>query len=291
MNSSSLINGSDFIAVILSSDEMDPKDQIKKGISAIDLGNCTEQIKEYYNISKNESLIILNMESKRNESNTNSGNNNNAFDIGKSSQIEIYDNSGRKLELSVCKEDIKILKYIGDLKEELNIDKAINLAKSGIDVFNASDDFFNNICHEYDNTDGKDIIINDRRNDIYKNVSFCDKGCSYQGMNYDLMIANCICDTSIIENSMENNNNTINNKEEKKGFESIKKSIIASLIDFNYGVLYCYNLVFNIKFLKTNIGFYSMLMLFFLQFICFFIYLYKKLKSLKYFMLIFKSKN
>ena len=118
VNSSTLINGSDFIAVVLSSDEIDPKEQIKKGISAIDLGNCTEQIKEYYNISKDESLIILNMESKRNESKTNTENNNNAFDIGKSSQIEIYDKSGRKLELSVCKEDIKILKYIGDLKEE-----------------------------------------------------------------------------------------------------------------------------------------------------------------------------
>ena len=31
------------------------------------------------------------------------------------------------MELSVCKEDIKILKYIGDLKKELNIDKAMNL--------------------------------------------------------------------------------------------------------------------------------------------------------------------
>ena len=48
----------------------DPKKQLEKGISAIDLGNCTEQIKEHYNISKNESLIILNMESNRDESNT-----------------------------------------------------------------------------------------------------------------------------------------------------------------------------------------------------------------------------
>ena len=47
VNSSTLINGSDFIAVVLSSDEIDPKEQIKKGISAFDLGNCTEQIKEY----------------------------------------------------------------------------------------------------------------------------------------------------------------------------------------------------------------------------------------------------
>ena len=55
--SSALINGSDFLAVVLSSDDMDPKEQIKKGISAIDLGNCTGRMKECY-ISKNESLII-----------------------------------------------------------------------------------------------------------------------------------------------------------------------------------------------------------------------------------------
>ena len=90
VNSSSLINGSDFIAVVLDSNEMDPKEQIKKGISAIDLGNCNGQIKEYYNISKDEPIIILNMESKRNESNTNIDNNNNAFDIGKNNIYYFY---------------------------------------------------------------------------------------------------------------------------------------------------------------------------------------------------------
>jgi len=191
VNSSALINGSDFIAVVLSSDKMDPKEQLEKGISAIDLGNCTGQIKEHYNISKDESLIILNMESKRNESKKGEKDNNNAYDIGKNMQIEIYDKSGRKLNLSVCNE--KIMKYIGDV-EEIDIQSAMSLASKGIDVFNASDEFFNNICHNYNNTDGKDIIIDDRRTDIYQNVSFCQTGCTYTGMNYELMIANCICD-------------------------------------------------------------------------------------------------
>ena len=290
VNSSALINGSDFIAVVLSSEQLDPKEQIKKGISAIDLGNCTEQLKEYYNISKDESLIILNMESKRDESKINTENDNNAIEIGKSSQIEIYDNSGRKLELIVCKDDIKILKYIGDLKDELYIDTAMNLAESGVDIFDSTDDFFNNICHEYDNSDGKDIVIVDRRNDIYKNISFCDLGCIYNGMDYELMIANCICDTNILESGIENNN-TKNIGSGKDGFNSIKSSIIASLIDCNFEVFNCYNLVFNIKYLKNNIGFYFMSILFILQCICLLIYLYKRLKSIKIFLLIFKDKN
>ena len=293
VNSSALINGSDFIAVVLSSDDMDPKEQLKKGISAIDLGNCTEQIKEYYNISKNESLIILNIESKRNETKKDEENNgsDNSFDVGKNLQIEIYDNSGRKLNLSVCQEDIKIMKYIGDLKEELNIESAKNLADSGIDVFNSDDEFFNNICHEYDNTDGKDIIINDRKTDIYKNISFCEKGCTYKGMDYELMIANCICDSSTMQNDLENNKTENNNENEKLNFNSIKKSVLSNLFDFNFDVVKCSNLVFNAKILANNIGFYFMLILLILQVICFFVYLSKKLKSIKYFLLIFDNSN
>ena len=104
------------------------------------------------------------------------------------------------------------------------------------------------------------------------------------------MIANCICDTSILESSI-NNNYTESIGGEKEGFNSLSKSILASLIDFNYDVIKCYNLVFNLKLLKNNIGFYFMLILFFMQIICLFVYIAKKLKSLKNFMLNFKDKN
>ena len=188
INSTKVINGTNFMAAVLSSDNMNPEEQIKNGISAIDLGNCTEIIKEYYNISKYESLIILNIETK----NENNNNNDTSFNLGKKTQIEIYDMSGNKLDLSVCKEDIKVMKYIGDVKE-LNIDSAKSLSEQGIDVFDASNEFFNDICHPYESSDGKDIILNDRRNDIYQNATFCEDGCSYLGMNYSLMVANCKC--------------------------------------------------------------------------------------------------
>ena len=178
-NSSSIINGTDFIATILSSNNVEPKVQLDMGISAIDLGNCTQIIKKHYNIPENENLIIVNMESRKNQSKNviENNNNDNSIEIGKNIQIEIYDSSVKHLNLSVCNEDIKILQYIKDVNE-LNIPEAIKLADKGVDIFNANDDYFNDICHE--NIDGKDIIIKDRRNDIYKNVSFCQKGCKYK---------------------------------------------------------------------------------------------------------------
>ena len=122
VNSSKVINGSNFIAVVLSSDKMKPEEQIKMGISAVDLGNCTEVLKEHYSIPKEENLIILNMETKKEENTKNeTSSNDKSFNLGKKIHLEVYDFSGRKLDLSVCKEDIKVLKYIGDAVEELNI--------------------------------------------------------------------------------------------------------------------------------------------------------------------------
>ena len=119
VNTTKVINSTNFMAVVLTSDKINPEEQLRKGISAVDLGNCTQVIKEYYNISFEENLIILNMESKndenqKNESNTNDNKSSNSK---KNTQLEIYDSSGRVLDISVCKEDLKVMKYIGDIKE------------------------------------------------------------------------------------------------------------------------------------------------------------------------------
>ena len=149
-NSSSLvINNTEVIQVILTSDKISIEEQLRAGISPVDLGDCPEDIKEFYNISKEENLIILNQEKKNNnKKKKSSGNNNeNSINLGTFSQLEIYDFSGRKLNLSVCAKSITLLKYIGDV-EEININSAKNYAEKGIDIFNASSDFFNDLCFQ-----------------------------------------------------------------------------------------------------------------------------------------------
>ena len=110
------------------------------------------------------------------------------------------------------------------------------------------------------------------------------------------MTANCICDPSLIQNSLNNENSNINTnnikyKEEKLNFNSLKESFIANLLEFNIEVIYCYNLVFNIKILKRNIGFYCLLSMFILQLIFLIVFLVKKLKPLKNYMLFFNFDN
>ena len=95
-------------------------------------------------------------------------------------------------------------------------------------------------------------------------------------MNYDLMIANCLCDSSYLQISLDSNNtNNEENIKENLNFNTIAESFLSNLLDFNIDVIYCYNLLFNLEILKTNIGFISMIVMFILQIIFFFIYLIK----------------
>ena len=265
------------------------EEQLKIGVSPVDLGNCTKSIKEFYNISEEENFIILNHEKKNiNEKNkTTENNEDNSITLGKYSQIEIYDFSGRKLDLSVYKEGIKIMKYLGDVKE-IDINSAKNNAELGIDIFDASSDFFNNICFQYKLNDGKDIVVNDRRSDIYKNVSFCQDGCIYKGMDYNLMIANCICDSNSLQGNTNFSRNKYN-KTETSEFKKLIKSFLANLLDFNIDVIYCYNLVFNIPLLKGNIGFYFMITMTIFQISCLIIFFFKRLKPIKKYLIKYKS--
>ena len=48
----------------------------------------------------------------------------------------------------------------------------------GDEVFNASDDFFNNPCFQFDDLD-KDIALEERRLFYFQNISLCEKDCTY----------------------------------------------------------------------------------------------------------------
>ena len=279
-NSSNFIECSDFLAIISPLDKLNPEIQLENGISSFDLGNCTSIIKDYYDIPIEDNLIIVNIEKINEKYEQN---------IEKSTEILIYDYSGRQLNISVCKEDIRILKYISDI-EKLDVESAESFSNQGIDVFNPADKFFNDICHPYDNPDRKDITLIDRRNDFYQNITFCQIGCTFTGINYTKNFANCICNTSFLQG--EEDYTTLTTKEsEKANFKTITKSFVENLLSFNIEVVKCYNLALNPKILVHNIGFYSLAIMLLLQVIFHIIYLIKKVKSLKSFMLKFIGQN
>ena len=274
INSDSLINGFDFIALIVSSDKVDPKEEIKKGISGINLDNCVSELKTHYNITDDHNLLVLEAESKDTEN--------------RAISLEVYDDTGRKLDLAFCKSKIKVMKNL-ELEGGIDIQIAKEFSEQGIDVFNAEDKFFNDICHPFNSKDGIDITLSDRRKDIFQNFTFCQNGCNYDGIdfNFNLSVANCICEPSLLQEKSSEDSENNNNNNNEISLSNIANSFTSNLLDFNFKVVICYNLVFNINLLKNNYGFFSMLILLFLQLILFFIFLIKRLKPIKNFMYAF----
>ena len=54
----------------------------------------------------------------------------------------------------------------------------------------------NDICYPYVNENNTDVILRDRRKDIFKNVTFCPTGYTYTGINYTTSQA--ICDNEML---------------------------------------------------------------------------------------------
>ena len=280
-----VINGSDFKAQVIQSGDLDPKEQIKNGISGLDLGDCVEVLKKAYNIPKEEDLIIVEIESKEDkETNKNLNKKTDYVDIGKEVQVGIYDLSGRKLDMSICNQEIIVMKGISDI-EDIDLGTAMKLAEQGIDVFYAQDSFFNDICHPFQSD--QDLVLGDRREDLYQNVSFCGDNCLYNGMDYELMIAKCSCDPSAIQSSDGSSGVDGNNK---KGvtLNDLANSFTSELFSFNFVIIKCHNLVFNLEILKRNIGFIIMTSMNGLQVLFLFLFTLKCLKPVKNYMLVFE---
>ena len=75
------------------------------------------------------------------------------------------------------------MEHIGNT-DKIDINTAQISSEQGTDVFKAGYDFFNDICYSYDNPIKNDITIIDRKKDIFQNVTFCQNGCRYDGIDY-----------------------------------------------------------------------------------------------------------
>jgi hypothetical protein len=213
----------------------------KNGLSVIDLGTCEATLKAYYNIAQNTSLIIkkyeqLTVASERNV------------------QYEIYHPiTKEKLNLSLCQSDTIYLYIPVDLDEELFV-LYEDLQNYGYDLFNINDQFYTDICAPYSSEDGTDVLLSDRINYYYNGTyTTCQSNCGYSSFN--LQNEYLICECKIIAEDIDINDFSKFSKRFYKNFYDILKYS-------NYKTLKCYKLVFNLNYLKKNIG--SFIVIFFL---------------------------
>ena len=209
---------------------------VQTNISEINLGDCEDKLREKYGIADDEKLILFQIETK--------------IEGQPTSKLEyyVYASDGTSLDLSVCSNsDISITKAITDTSN-LNYDTAKSLAKEGVDIYNINDVFFNDFCNGID-IENQDLTLENRIDDVYVNVSFCDEGCEYQGINLETNKVQCSCNL----NQTNAQNNSTNTTKKKNKFLKVINDLLNNI---NYKIVVCYQYWLKNKYLKHNSGFY-----------------------------------
>ena len=235
-NTNILIEGENIVYQIISSQNMN--DNNNNNLSIIDFGDCENILKEENNI---DYLIILKIDIKVNINSPNILN------------YEIYNpKSLEKLNLSLCR-NVTINTYINFYPSKEALDKIIKLNESGFDLYNINDSFYQDLCTPFTSDDGTDILLSDRKNDFYENISLCETGCTYLKYDYITQRVKCECP---VKNEID-----INEKKEDK--DNFFSNFIDEDTFSNIKVLKCFKLVFSKKGHSNNIGSYIFLILIF----------------------------
>ena len=198
-------------------------------LSTINLGECEEKLKDVYGISENLSLIILKIDY------------NVPFLLIPLIGYEIY-HPINKSRLD--------LKYCNDSLIKINIPVTINENK--IFIYDPNSDYYNDECYTYTTENGTDIILNDRKSEFNdKNLSLCEKNCTFKGYDSNTKKALCECEIKIDINTIQdilNEENILSNN-----FKSNQNN------ELDIGTLKCISLLFSKKGLLNNIGSYILM--------------------------------
>ena len=197
------------------------------GISTIDLRECENIIKNKYNITQTQSLIIY--------------------------KIEILDNSSIPIVFyqiyhPITKQKLN-LSYCSGMT--IDISYKVNINEKELFKYDPSHKFYSDICFSYTTEFQTDITIKDRQEEyINKNLSLCEEDCNYN--NYDINTKKVTCECLIKIYLPIISEIKFNKEKLKSKFKNIQETI-------NLKIMKCHHLIFMKEGIIKNIGSYVLL--------------------------------
>ena len=220
--------------------------QIDNNSSFIDLGNCSNKLKSQNVIKDTEELVILKIENKIEGINI------------PIIQYEIYSKNGTKLNLDICKNN-NITYFI-----------PVEINENEIYKYDPESNFYNNRCNKYKTENNTDITLYDRKNEFNdKNLSLCEVNCTYRGYNPNTSKVECDCIINPGLNILDINKTDLINK-----LKSTKTTT-------NLDVMQCTEIFTSTEDLKSNPGFFLLILILVIFFIVFIIFCIKGYNSLE----------
>ena len=233
-------------------------DNIQSDLSFIDISDCIDKLYHSYQIDDRADIIILKFDMNKMPMN---------YLIKPVEYRLINSLTGQEIDASICEHNsIKIsypvhdlinkfdqmlknlrkLEYVkidltsnnkDSLREKIDRGKEINQEYSNIDIFNINSQIYSDICMAVE-VDGKDLILEDRFNYFYPQMSLCENNCTYN--HTDFINERIYCDCSyktefdfereytpsyeLTSNPNNNNDNSNSNIEVMKCISNMKYS-------------------------------------------------------------------
>ena len=229
------------------------KNNKNHNVTIIDLGECENKLKTHYNLSANETLYILKVESKKGSS------------IPKV-EYEVYyplnnDDNLYQLNLTIC----------GDSKIDIFI--PYNLKNENLEKHDKNSAYYNDICYTTTSEKGTDISLKDRKNlFVEKDMTLCEENCDLIGYDNFNQKAICSCEVKVKIPLMSEI--YIDKQRLYNSFSNIKN--IANL-----KLMKCYFVLFTLKGINKNYGVYIIILIIFLYFICIIVFYAKDYDEIK----------
>ena len=226
----------------------------------LDLNGAISKVKNHYNISEKEELIVGIVKN-------NSG----------SESFEVYNpHSGKPLNIfDICKDDTYSVEksLLDEIKANpsVNFDDIQNMADQDINVIDLNHPFYNDICFHYESKFNKDVPLRDRALIYYPNISLCEEGCELEAVYIKNWTAKCNCFFN----------------EEKEGFKdnALYQSQLGEINELlnmvNINVMKCYKDIFKSKFFVKSSGNFIILSLIIANIICTVFYFVKSISNIK----------
>ena len=228
------------------------KNDENKNMTSIDLEECENQLRNYYNISSNETLYMRKIDIVQE-----------GFSIPKV-EYDVYSKLNGsnliKLNLTVCQ------------NSKIRISIPIEIVEN-IDKLNSSSGYYNDICYTTTSEDGTDITLKDRKSDfVNKNMAVCQEDCVLKAYDNQEKRVECVC--NVKEASLSLADMKINKAKLFENFKNIKN--IA-----NFDFLICYKKLFKKDGIKNNIGSYLILTIILFQIISVFVFYINEFSLIK----------
>ena len=245
-----IIEQNDIIFQITSS--YNQKYKVYDNMSTIDLGECEDILKSDSNLNENDSLIILKIDYLMEGLNI------------PIIRYKIFNpDTKNQLDLNLC----------NNAKINYNIPVSISINKDDLYKYNPDSEYYNNLCFPYNTSNNVDKTLYDRKDEYnINNMALCENNCDYR--DYNFTTKKVLCQCSIEDKSNLQLEDIINTKKLLNNFINIKSIT-------NIEVMKCYNLLFSIEGLISNIGSFVFLSIIFLFIILLILFYFKGFDLLK----------